>query len=464
MSAAQKALATFEALNERQQTWLLVIYEHDQQAEDANSASWVKGQRDSQPASVWRWLEYGLVNFQLADRNGELQSALRHAKVWDQGAGATIAVLVERGLIETRYTEVGIGHRLWMKLTRTGRAAARAGGANDTAPRRTRATGQVTKAVWSMLAAVRQAGDQGLERMVSGAWQALSERDPALISLDDKRSLRTTIRLTAAGLAHYRDHWHAYAKLYPGIDAPHPDPAAVPDWPAEAEHHLQRLADAVHALETDLHGIDQRRRTLEPVRAPGANPTPEQTEAKRLRQQLHQLDQTAQDELARHHELVLELYRTAIARYAAVTTAVTNAVANGTDPRDSLHEPPAQLTSDDHLADRARPSTGLAGVDRNITTAYTAAHQGPRPTRRRRNTVQLGPGLQSIREPAGPNLAAVRDYAQHLHHLTRGGQLGRLLLRRDDNPRDEAEAMITNQGRAEPTGQAGRAPGVSRDA
>jgi hypothetical protein len=107
-------------------------------------------------------LEYGVTNSQLAaGPNGPLQQALHQAKVWDQGAGATMGVLTERGLIETRDESVVIGTKLWIKLTPSGRATARAGGADDAAPARRKPKGLLSETLWSMLVAVYRAGDQG---------------------------------------------------------------------------------------------------------------------------------------------------------------------------------------------------------------------------------------------------------------------------------------------------------------
>jgi hypothetical protein len=429
----QRALQTFEGLNERQRTWLLVIYRHDQQAEEWAKGAWTRGE-NTQPASVWRWLEYGLVDTPLADGRGQLQQALYRAKVWDQGAGATMAVLTERGLIQTKTENAVIGNLLSIKLTTAGRAAARAGGADDLAAARRKPKGLLSETVWSMLVAVHRAGDKGLERYASGAWQSLADRDPALITIESGRSYsKNLIRMAPDGTAHYRDHWHEYARLYPSIDAPSPNPSAAPIWPAEVDEHLNNLADVVASIGQDLRSIDQRRRDIPASPKATRKETPEQAEARKLRRKLSQLDQRVQDELARQREQVYQLYRTAVARYVAVAVAVTTAVAEGTDPRPCLAQEPATLSDDSHLLEATYPTTGLRGVDRDIAAAHHAAQKGPEPQRRRgRSFTQLDRDLQADRAPAGPTLAAVRDYAAHLRQLSKGVQLVRLLLRRAD--------------------------------
>jgi hypothetical protein len=306
---------------------------------------------------------------------------------------------------------------LWIKLTPAGRAAARAGGADDVAAARRRPKSLVSETVWSMLVAVHRAGTKGLDRYASGAWQSLADREPALVTIEPGRSYsKSLIRMTPGGIAHYRDHWREYARLYPSIDAPSPDPSAAPVWPAEVDEQLKKLADVVASLGQDLRSIDQRRRDL-PARPEAAQKaTPEEAEARKLRRKLLQLDQRVQDELARQREQVHQLYRTAVARYVAVAEAVTTAVAEGTDPRPYLAQEPAALSDDNHLIGSGYPTTGLRGVDRDIAAAHHAAHKGPKPQRRRgRSFTQLDRDLQASRAPAGLALAAIGDYAAPSH-------------------------------------------------
>lgn len=76
-----------------------------------------------------------------------MQRALESRDRRDQGAGSTLTVLTERGLIDYRHDELSAAARQapWcrddtyhvsVRLTRAGRAAARASGANDSRPGR----------------------------------------------------------------------------------------------------------------------------------------------------------------------------------------------------------------------------------------------------------------------------------------------------------------------------------------
>ncbi|MEV8335641.1 hypothetical protein [Streptomyces niveus] len=53
---ATKAQAAWDALNERQQAYMTVLYDHDQAAEAARAQDAAAGYYDDTPASVWRSL------------------------------------------------------------------------------------------------------------------------------------------------------------------------------------------------------------------------------------------------------------------------------------------------------------------------------------------------------------------------------------------------------------------------
>jgi hypothetical protein len=137
------ALAAWEALNERQQTWLRVIYGADQDEEEWQKGAFARGE-EWVPAEVWRWQEYEPTRKrrkgQTAKR-GLLQARLDELEVRDPGAGSTIKVLTERRLIEVRYEDDDPSkNRMAIKMTTHGRATARAGGVDDTRPARTGTT------------------------------------------------------------------------------------------------------------------------------------------------------------------------------------------------------------------------------------------------------------------------------------------------------------------------------------
>lgn len=430
ISAVQKATQLWQGLNERQQTWLVVIYRADQAAEKSAKGAWTRGER-SRPASEWRWLDYGIVDDPLASGpSGELQRQLNQRKVWDQGAGATMGVLLDQGLIKVKRVPLTIASQMLIQLTKLGRAVARAGGADDTAPARQRPAGMLTETFWSMLVDVHRAGEKGLLRVSpSGGWKALAERDPALLSIGpDVGSYKSRITLAPAGVQHYADQWREYAKLYPGVAAPNPDSAAEPVWPREVDAQLRLLAGTVTTIGQDLHAIGKQRRELpEPPAAPGKSTLPELAAAVKLQRERHRLDLRVQTMLGEHHEQLLAVYRGAVARYTAVAAAVVTASAEGRDPQSVLDVGPVVLDERDRLQQLECPRTGLAGVDREIAVVHRAAVKGAKAARRREDR-----DWEERVAVAGRQLEAVRAFAEHLRELVADGQLTRLLLRRDD--------------------------------
>ncbi|GAA2798604.1 hypothetical protein [Saccharopolyspora taberi] len=424
-TAARRA---WDALNDRQKTWLVVIYEADQEAERLAKGAWHRGER-SRPASVWRWLEYGVTDNPLSSGgpSGQLQHALNRKKVWDQGAGSTIKVLAEAGLIQTRGEPIGLGATLlWIKLNKAGRAAARAGGADDAAPARRRPKGLLSETLWKMFAEVWRAGETGLKRRwAEGAWEALSGRD--LITIGGSAGERL-ITVSDTGVQHYRDHWADYARMYPAINAPHPDPQAAPIWPKQVDKRLDELAAVCHRIGGHLRRVSNALAPVEKRPEPGAAPTPEWAEAAVLAQERHDLYQREQDMLAAHRDQLHELYRQAVARYAAVAAAVVTAASNGDDLETVLDTTPVDLDDRGLAPDLPCPKTGLDGVDRDIVAAHRAAVKGPKPLRRREER-----RWEAEDSPGGRALAAVARFAGYLHDLASHGQLTRLLLRRGES-------------------------------
>lgn len=423
-TAARRA---WEALNDRQRTWLTTIYEADQEAERLAKGAWGRGERPK-PASKWRWIEYGITDSPLSSGpSGSLQSALSKKKVWDQGAGTTLTVLTQAGLIETRRDPDGLGTLLWIQLTKAGRAAARAGGADDAAPSRRRPKGLLSETLWKMLVEVWCAGENGLKRRwTDGAWEVLIKRD--LITVTTKTMMDNRITVSDTGAEHYRDHWADYARMYPAINAPHPDPQTTPVWPKQADQHLNKLAGACRRIGSNLRTVNEALSPVEPPPKPGAEPTPEWAEAAVLAQEQFDLQQQQQNMLALHRDQLAELYRQAVARYAAVAAAVVTATSDGDDPTTVLATKPVNLDDRGLAPTLPCPKTGLDGLDRDIATAHNAAVKGSKRPRSRHER-----RWEALDSPGGRDLAAVLAYASHLHTLAAQGQLTRLLLRRNDD-------------------------------
>lgn len=123
-----KALATWTALNDRQQGTLAVIYELDQEAESGRRRRAAGGDYDDTPAAVWRRIDFA-HDPSLRDLVGwtEMQARLA-SRGWDnQGNGSTVAALAARELVTRDGYGTPFGMMRTVSLTRAGRAAARAG-------------------------------------------------------------------------------------------------------------------------------------------------------------------------------------------------------------------------------------------------------------------------------------------------------------------------------------------------
>lgn len=116
-----------ESLNERQQTYVSVLFTIDQDNEIAQDRRW-HTTRERQPAEQWRWITYGIDH--PAAEATQVQQQLGQRHVLDAGAGATLAALQRRGLIELRrVAQDSAAGPVWhtqVRLTRAGRATGRA--------------------------------------------------------------------------------------------------------------------------------------------------------------------------------------------------------------------------------------------------------------------------------------------------------------------------------------------------
>lgn len=105
--------AMADALNERQQTYLRVLFENTD--------------------GVKRWAEYGPVGFSKVLYDGPLRSRLDRVQLVDSGSGATWKVLRVRQLVELEYRYTGRRasrdgrwiDSLWVKLTLNGQRLTR---------------------------------------------------------------------------------------------------------------------------------------------------------------------------------------------------------------------------------------------------------------------------------------------------------------------------------------------------
>ncbi|MEV7011693.1 hypothetical protein [Streptosporangium sp. NPDC051022] len=426
---SQDRAAAWAALNERQQTYMRVVYDADQAAEQRAKGAWARGER-SQPAAEWRWLDYGTVGDSMAPL-GRLQRNLEARGVRDSGAGSTLTALEKAGLIETQSVPGVVGYRLLVKLTRHGRAVCRAGGVDSARPG-SPGRGQLSEGLWGMLVDVHAAGEEGLRRDFVDGWLRLTEREPepyVVAEPDRERRYGYRLRLTEAGARYYADQWEAYARLYPAVDALRPDGGQA--WPGEVDRALGVLDARCQELRGRLDGTVAEAERLPSGVARRVPKRPDLPELEALT--------TARNRAARAYDLALVraaeqyraaldtqrvelegLYRQACVRYAAVATAVVAAVAAGTDPAAAVAavEP---VTEWPWLP--PEPVTGLAEIDVGLSRQWrrTSGAPEPRRGRKRPQPVQIEPdGLEG-------RLAV---HAGYLATLVRGGKLARLMLRR----------------------------------
>ncbi|MGP4030322.1 hypothetical protein [Actinomadura sp. 3N407] len=449
-TAAQKAARIWDGLNDRQRTYMRVVYEVDQEVERDAKSAWTRGER-SVPAAEWRWLDYGPVGESFGNR-GLLQERLGYAGVRDSGAGATLKVLEERGLIQTRRPAAPIAdYWLEVQLTKSGRAVCRAAGLDPARPG-ARRKGMLGEGLWRMLAEVYRAEPDGKKVWgYSGAWRHLTEREPdPLVEMARRYDGPDRARLTDAGRAHYEQLWEAYARAYPAVDAPAPGghprrwPSAVDERLAQLQQHTARLRTEITATRTARRALDTLPESAARVDVPAedvdadALPAPLQA-AVRRRNRAAATCRTAADRAADRYRAALgkaadayiealavylteleEAYRAACTRYVMAAAAVCQATADGTDPLDAFADvDPAAAGGWPRLP--AVPVTGLAEVDADLVQAHTRA--GGKPRRRRKNTP---PETADVLADG----ARLTTFADAISDYLAGGHLTRLLLRR----------------------------------
>jgi hypothetical protein len=226
----------WDDLNDRQRSYLKVIYQVDQETEREEKRRAFTGQR--RPAAEWRWMFYGDVALNQVSR---LKHLLKVAHLIDPGTGSTFQALERRKLVECD----GEVPELEIKLTALGRKVVRAG-LGVTLPKRT-LKGMLSELAWEALVLAYSAGDEGLQQewgfryagIHFNIWDGLQNyRAGPLVKEvyhpeDSHRSGpggANRIHITSCGLEFYRFHWERYQSLYPDIEAPQPskaEPASV---------------------------------------------------------------------------------------------------------------------------------------------------------------------------------------------------------------------------------------------
>lgn len=162
---SERALATWEALNERQRIYLGEIMREDRMTA---TEMWMRRvQRlPVQKAAQWRPLPLALQAAPSVVGYTRLQERLRRRGVHDPGAGSTVHALARRGLVvvtedSVEHPALGTVGRVLVEITRGGRAAARAGlgEPRDPGP----AEHLLSEWLWGVVARVAAAEPVGLE-------------------------------------------------------------------------------------------------------------------------------------------------------------------------------------------------------------------------------------------------------------------------------------------------------------
>ncbi|MEL6263840.1 MAG: hypothetical protein AAFO06_24410 [Cyanobacteria bacterium J06597_16] len=201
---SQTALSQWNALNSRQQKYLALIFKIDQDSEKTEKQSWFKGE-ERRPASEWRWMFYGDLNF----IESRLKSLLRDAGYVDPGTGSTFKALERRGLIECE----GEVPELQIKITKLGRQVIRAGTNKPTKSRPKTPKGMLTQKAWQAISEAFQQNDVWVPPSILSR---LTEHNPPLVTGSK------TLHLTTCGHLFYIRNYQQYREIYPDIDAPIP--------------------------------------------------------------------------------------------------------------------------------------------------------------------------------------------------------------------------------------------------
>ncbi|MEV5677072.1 hypothetical protein [Streptomyces sp. NPDC052179] len=220
-------------MNKRQQAYLTALFTADQGLEAEHQQQGAQGHWSSTPARVWRRIDVNSYYSPVA-------RSLRTDGVYDSGAGATLAALADRGLIESGWIDGVLS--AWM--TRAGRTAARAG--LGYGPRWAKPKWALSEGMWRALVKVAETGTVGLpiDKLWSSAYLHLVENQPVRGNRGYLRVVKTHVRytptaswhnpnppavaieekrrlhLTEEGRAHYIERLVEYREMYDEIEAP----------------------------------------------------------------------------------------------------------------------------------------------------------------------------------------------------------------------------------------------------
>ncbi|MCF1592400.1 hypothetical protein [Streptomyces muensis] len=425
----ERRLAVWEALNERQQAFVRIIYDLDQENEANRAYAAAQGKYDKRPASEWRQIDFTHEPYN-RDLFGitTLQSRLEWEGYHNQGNGATMTVLIEKDLIEQhiRATRFGIMHTVL--LTREGRAVYRA--AHDMG-RGSRSTVELSDRSWQVLGYLWSAHQRGKPL----SWTYSTTIEKVLIDkygLAEEATRGVGYQITEEGRRYYRQHWTEYAQVYPEINAPHPDGIVV--WPKEVDAALVRAGRRCDALagawrDAWKTGEEAGRRAAAESPEAREGEEPEIADLRAERYDLAIAAATREAELAEQHKERLEgAVHTAAWTYVRMAVAAFTAAVDGTDPQAAVD---ASVDDTAEVLPNPKP-TGLRGIDTAAVKHHAAAigkplpRKGPPPRPRRRPRSRYYQQKEEITPPPAPCSELV-TYAGFLVSHVKDGDLQRTL-------------------------------------
>ncbi len=222
---------TWDDLNERQQTYLQLIYTQDQLQEGYERRRATR-EWSSRPADQWRWTLYANE----VHGHTPLKQAIKDAKMVDPGTGSTFKALEERGLILAESERINPHVRsdliVNVQITKAGRKLV-CSALNITA-RATLPVGTLREWHWRALCRAYVRDEQGIgydENLEDGFgyvnWNTclrlrdyiVKGEDRALIR-EGKRGEGVTLIITEYGKQYYRENWQKYQEMYPDVKVP----------------------------------------------------------------------------------------------------------------------------------------------------------------------------------------------------------------------------------------------------
>lgn len=220
---------TWDRLNQRQQTYLLKIFERDQAQERAHKLSSSSSQYNNTPAKVWREIEYA----DTVAGHTRLKQALVDADLVDPGTGSTFKALADRGLIEVEGNFRSGLVRVW--LTAKGRKLVR-DSQGFQAPKALK-TGQLREWHWRALCRAYVCGPAGMASSQDTedgygyvSWNTILRLRDYKTGGQDRGLIREwgrsdppdalSLLITKYGQQFVEEHLEEYRELYPDVPVP----------------------------------------------------------------------------------------------------------------------------------------------------------------------------------------------------------------------------------------------------